>query len=126
MNKQKGKKRNHAFLTGIVNMLIEQHAQSCPVNYDPRQLTTVISNGEPIRTMARRVDGAFPSAINPMAIWEIKEYYYTTTFGSRVADGVYETLLDGLELDELEKSERIKILHYLFVDAYTTWWEAVC
>ena len=32
-----------------------------------------------------------------MALWEIKEYYYTTTFGSRVADGVYETLLDGLE-----------------------------
>ena len=23
------------------------------------------------------------------------EYYYTTTFGSRVADGVYETLLEG-------------------------------
>lgn len=123
MNKQKGKKKKHAFLTGIVNMLIEEYSQSCPVNYDPRALTTIVLNGEPIRTMARRVDGAFPSAINPIAIWEIKEYYYTTTFGSRVADGVYETLLDGLELDELEKSERIKILHYLFVDDYYTWWD---
>ena len=36
-----------------------------------------------------------------IAVWEIKEYYYTTTFGSRVADGVYEALLDGLELEEL-------------------------
>ncbi|PIR25354.1 MAG: hypothetical protein COX62_00455 [Deltaproteobacteria bacterium CG_4_10_14_0_2_um_filter_43_8] len=122
MNKQKGDKKKPAFLTGIVNILIEQHSQSCPVNYDPRQLTTIVLNNEPIRTMARRVDGAFPSAINPIAIWEIKEYYYTKTFGSRVADGVYETLLDGLELDELEKSERIKVLHYLFVDDYFTWW----
>jgi hypothetical protein len=39
-----------------------------------------------------------PGTVNPIAIWEIKEYYYTTTFGSRVADGVYETLLDGMEL----------------------------
>ena len=39
--------------------------------------------------------------MDPLAVWEIKEYYYTTTFGSRVADGVYETLLDGMELREL-------------------------
>jgi len=30
-------------------------------------------------------------------------YYYTTTFGSRVEDGVYETLLDGMELEELRE-----------------------
>ena len=48
----------------------------------------------PLRTLARRVDGAFPSAVNPVAVWEIKEDYHTTTFGSRVADGVYETQID--------------------------------
>jgi hypothetical protein len=72
--------------------------------------------------LARRVDGAFPKAVNPVAVWEIKEYYYTTTFGSRVADGVYESLLDGMELEELRLSTGINVLHYLFVDAFKTWW----
>jgi len=75
------------------------------------------------RTSVRRVDGAFPSVINPVAIWEIKEYYYTTIFGSRVADGVYETLLDGLELEELHTSTNRKVQHLLVVDDYFTWWE---
>jgi hypothetical protein len=69
------------------------------------------------------VDGAFPSAINPVALWEIKEYYHTTTFGSRVADGVYETLLDGMELEELRQSEGIHVKHYLILDDRFTWWE---
>jgi hypothetical protein len=58
-----------------------------------------------------------------IAVWEIKEYYYTTTFGSRVADGVYETLLDGMELEELRKEEQIEIKHYLMVDSHYTWWD---
>ena len=76
----------------------------------------------PQRTLARRVDGSFPSVVNPVGIWEIKEYYYTTTFGSRVADGVYETLLDGMELEELEAAGR-KVQHLLFLDDHFTWWK---
>lgn len=83
----------------------------------------VTANGTPLRTFARRVDGAFPSVVDPVAVWEIKEYYYTTTFGSRVADGVYETLLDGMEIEELATSEGIDILHYLMVDSHFTWWQ---
>ncbi len=123
MNKQKGKKKAPAYLTGMVNMLIEANCNDLPVDYDPRKLTTVTRNGAPLRTLSRRVDGAFPSPINPIAIWEIKEYYYTTTFGSRVADGVYETLLDGMEIEELENSENVLVLHYLFLDARYTWWD---
>jgi len=123
MNKQKGAKKAPAFLTGIVNMLIEANAQGLPCDYDPRQLTTVTSDRGPLRTLARRVDGAFPRAVNPIAVWEIKEYYYTTTFGSRVADGVYETLLDGMELEELREHEGIEVKHYLMVDSHYTWWE---
>ena len=123
MNKQKGEKRNHAFLTGIVNMLIEANIGGAACDYDPRSLTTMTHNEMPLRTLARRVDGAFPSVVNPVGIWEIKEYYYTTTFGSRVADGVYETLLDGMELEELEAVERRKIHHLLFLDDHFTWWE---
>jgi hypothetical protein len=123
MNKQKGKKKKPAFLTGIVNMLIDAHRGNMTCDLDPRQLTSVTRNGLPVRTLARRVDGAFPSAINPVAIWEVKEYYHTTTFGSRVADGVYETLLDGMELEELNANEQIRVRHYLILDDEFTWWQ---
>ncbi len=123
MNKQKGKKKAPAFLTGMVNMQIEAHAEGWPCNYDPRTLTTVTRGGYPLRTLARRVDGAFPKVVNPVAVWEIKEYYYTTTFGSRVADGVYESLLDGLELEEVREHEGVHVRHYLMVDGRYTWWD---
>ena len=123
MNKQKGKMRTPAYLTCLVNMLIEAAANGQECDYDPRALTTVMRDGVPLRTFARRMDGAFPSVLNPLAVWEIKEYYYTTTFGSRVADGVYETLLDGMEVDELAVSENVEVLHYLIIDARYTWWD---
>lgn len=123
MNKQKGKKRTKAYLTGMVNMLIEANADGLSCEYDPRVLTTITKNSQPLRTFSRRVDGAFPSTVNPVAVWEIKEYYYTTTFGSRVADGVYETLLDGMELAEVREHEGVDILHYMILDAHYTWWE---
>ncbi len=122
LNKQGLEKKKPAYFTGIVNMLIEANAGGLPCNYDPRELTTVTKDGSPLRTLARRVDGAFPSPVNPIAVWEIKEYYYTTTFGSRVADGVYESLLDGMELEELRKETGIDVKHYLMVDAHYTWW----
>jgi hypothetical protein len=123
LNKQKGDKKAPAYFTGIVNMLIEANAHGLPCDYAPRRLTTVTRTGAPLRTLARQVDGAFPSVVNPIAVWEIKEYYYTTTFGSRVADGVYETLLDGMELEELCEHENIHVKHYLMVDDHYTWWE---
>ena len=123
MNKQKGEKKTAAYFTGLINMLIGANAKGYPCDYDPRELTTITVQDAPLRTLARRVDGAFPSAVNPVAVWEIKEYYYTTTFGSRVADGVYETLLDGMELEELREHEKIDVKHYLMVDAHYTWWD---
>ncbi len=123
LNKQKGAKRAEAYFTGIINMLIESNSKGLPCDYSPRELTSVTVNGAPLRTLARWVDGAFPSTVNPIAVWEIKEYYYTTTFGSRIADGVYESLLDGMELEELREHERIDVKHYLMVDAYDTWWK---
>ncbi len=122
MNKQKGVKRAPAFLTASINRLIEEYADGIECDYDPKALTTVTLGDMPLRTLARRVDGAFPASVNPVAIWEIKEYYYTTTFGSRVADGVYETLLDGMELEELREHENVDVMHYLMVDAHFTWW----
>jgi hypothetical protein len=123
MNKQKGEKKKIAYLTSIVNMIIKENIGDIECDFDPRSLTTITENSFPLRTFARRVDGAIPSVTNPIAIWEIKEYYYTTTFGSRVADGVYETLLDGMELEELKYSEKRSVQHYLFIDAKYTWWD---
>lgn len=122
-NKQSGEKAGPALFTGIINMLIEAHVDGCPVDYDPRKLTTVTRDGVPLRTLSRRVDGAMPGHVDPIAIWEIKEYYHTTTFGSRVADGVYETLLDGMELQEAAHREGTDVEHILMVDAKYTWWD---
>ncbi len=123
MNKQRGEKRQVAYLTALVNMSVEAATQGYSCDYDPRSLTLVTQGYRPLRTLARRVDGAFPSVVDPIALWEIKEYYHTTTFGSRIADGVYETLLDGMELKELREASGIHVRHYLMVDAYKTWWE---
>lgn len=131
MNKQSEEKKKPAFFTQMINMLIGEHLGGLPCNYDPQELTTVTRNRAPFRALARRIDGAFPGPVDPLAVWEIKEYYYTTTFGSRVADGVYETLLDGMELEELGAALRelarlderpAHIQHLLMVDAHYTWW----
>ena len=123
MNKQKGDKATVAYLTGMVNLLVEANAQGIDYDHDPRQLTTITKDGRPLRTLARRVDGAFPSIVNPVAIWEIKEYYHTTTFGSRVSGGVYETPLDGMELEEMRLQTGIHVEHVLIIDAHYTWWD---
>lgn len=121
-NKQSGEKAVTSYFTGIINTLVEAHSGTCTVNYAPRELTVITKDASPVRTLSRQVDGAFPTVIDPVAIWEIKEYYYTTTFGSRIADGVYETQLDGLEFKEARESLGFNIKHYLMVDAYYTWW----
>lgn len=122
MNKQKGDKKQYAFFTCIINLLISNALNGKKCDYDPRNLTLITKNRRPYRTLSRRVDGCFPSSQDPVALWEIKEYYYTTTFGSRVADGVYETLVDGLELKELLSADKRKVFHYLMIDSYQTWW----
>ncbi len=53
----------------------------------------------------------------------IKLYYYTTTFGSRIADGVYESLLDGYEFNDLYNDIGSAPYHVLFIDAFYTWWD---
>ena len=131
MNKQKGEKRQVAFFTSIINILAEKTIREITGIYDdigfdddPRGLAYVWDdNGYITGASSRRFDGAYPSIQNPELVWEIKEYYYATTFGSRVADGVYETQLDGFEFNELYERTGIKIYHVLFVDAYRTWWE---
>ncbi|MDP9175107.1 MAG: hypothetical protein M3O30_14765 [Planctomycetota bacterium] len=123
MNKQSGKKKAPNYLQGIINILIRANCDGLTCNLMPRSLTTVTRDGKPLRTLARWVDGAFPDTVNPIAVWEVKEHYHTTSFGSRVSGAIYETLLDGMELEELRTNERVDVKHYLMVDAFKTWWE---
>lgn len=121
-NKQKGPKAHPNYLGCLVNMLAEEALAGKSFDSAPGGLVTVTKKGLPLRTLARRYDGAYPTINNPVAVWEVKEYYGTTTFGSRVADGVYETMLDGVELLELREVEGVVIRHYLFADDWFTWW----
>jgi hypothetical protein len=123
MNKQKGEKRHYSYFTCIVNMLTEKNLRGRHFNDNPRNLCLITNtDNRLVKTLSRGVDGTYPDILNPIAIWEIKEYYGTTTFGSRVADGVYETLLDGYEIIEAEEVSGRKIEHYLLVDDWFTWW----
>jgi hypothetical protein len=126
MNRQRGEKRHEAYLTCIVNMLTYSTLTSVQgkslFEHDPKASLTFAAGGMPLRTLFRRMDGAYPNVNHPHATWEIKEYYGTTTFGSRVADGVYETALDGYELNEL-RAVGIEVEHYLFLDDRFTWWD---
>lgn len=126
MNKQTGDKRHYAYLAGIVNMLTHEELTArfgrAQFNPSPRGPLTFAREGTPLRTLFRWMDGAYPDVHHPHAAWEIKEYYGTTTFGSRVADGVYETALDGYELNDL-RAAGVEVEHYLFLDDRFTWWD---
>jgi hypothetical protein len=126
MNKQKGDKRHEAYLASIVNILtwraLVAEDEDTKFDHSPRGPLTFSRDGMPLRTLFRWMDGAYPSLNHPYATWEVKEYYGTTTFGSRVADGVYETALDGYELNDL-RSVGVNVKHYLFLDDRFTWWD---
>lgn len=122
LNKQKDEKKRESYLTGIVNLIVAERLNGLPCDYDPRKMTSVDHDGKLYQTFSRRYDGSFPSTRNPIAMWEIKEYYYTTTFGSKISDAVYITSLDGYEREELERGSGIKIHHLVMVDAFETWW----
>ena len=130
LNKQKGEMRKIAFFTAIINVITEKTIREITGNThelgfddDPRSLTYIWDdNRHIIGATSRRFDGAYPNTENPQLVWEIKEYYYNTSFGSRIADGVYETQLDGFEFNEIYNRTGRKVYHVLFIDAYHTWW----
>ena len=130
LNKQKGAMKQVAYYTAIINIIAEKTIREITGNNhslgfddDPRSLAYIWDDdGRIIGASSRRFDGAYPSIENPELVWEIKEYYYATTFGSRVANAVYETQLDGFEFKELYERTGKKVHHILFIDAYRTWW----
>jgi len=135
LNKQKHEKKDYAYFTGIINILTEKalreyaksqglvYGEEVVCDFNPTSLSYILSPTNELEgIMSRRFDGAFPSTVNPKLIWEIKEYYYTTTFGSRIADGVYETQLDGHEIKAIREETSRNVYHIYFIDDYNTWW----
>lgn len=132
MNKQSGALKKVNYFTAMINILTEKTIREYTgcrgtggpgFDDDPHGLVYIFDNENNIvGASSRRYDGAYPSIINPKIVWEIKEYYYATTFGSRVADGVYETQLDGYEFREIKKQTNMDVVHVFFIDAYKTWW----
>jgi hypothetical protein len=123
MNKQKGEKRHPAYLASLVGMIAESVLGPTGFIDDARRLSVLTRDNILEGVFSRRFDGAIPDTKNPRAVWEIKEYYGTTTFGSRVADGVYEALLDGYEIEAARRELGVGIAHFLFIDDRYTWWE---
>ena len=132
-NLQKGEKDQTSYFSALINMITELHIKHNTRKWqmekpgfdcDPHGLMFVINQDDNslVGACSRRFDGAYPGTMNAQIIWEIKEYYYTTTFGSRIADGVYETELDGFELNAIFHRTGKKVFHVLLVDAYGTWW----
>ena len=122
MNRQRGEKRHPAYLSNIVGFLAEDILGAENFKEDTQNLSFTKNNQGITKVFSRRFDGVSPDIVNPIAVWEIKEYYGTTTFGSRVAGTIYETLLDGYEIHEINKNLRIPIKHFLFIDDKYTWW----
>ena len=130
LNKQSGDMKKVNYFTAIINMLTEMtikgslnHDGTPGFDDDPHGLVYVLDGrNNVIGASSRRFDGAYPSIINPRIVWERKEYYYTTTFGSRIVDGVYETQLDGHEFLDIANRTNYKITHVFFIDGFQTWW----
>lgn len=124
MNKQGGTKKVPAYLTAMVNMLLDREFGREGFDSDPQKLIKIVRDDKLLGVLSRRLDGAYPSLVRPVAVWEIKEYYHTTTFGSRIADGVYEALLDGMELHKIFEGDKARVRNYLMIDGLETWWSS--
>lgn len=123
MNKQSGEKKKVNYFTAIITMLAEDAlGNGTSFDPDPRGLIYILNNKTITGASSRRFDGAYPSIYSPKLVWEIKEYYYSKSFGSRVADAVYEAELDGYELNEIFSRTGQEVRHVMFIDGKYTFW----
>lgn len=124
INKQREELKKVNYFTAIITMLAEQVLGGAEdFDPDPRGLIYFLNNRKVIGASSRRFDGAYPSIYNPKIVWEIKEYYYSKSFGSRVADAVYESELDGYEFNEIYDRTGQQVYHVMFIDGYHTFWK---
>ncbi|MGW0708082.1 DUF7687 domain-containing protein [Streptomyces sp. NPDC002643] len=90
------------------------------VNTNPQSRATLLADDH-IWVSPRRLDGALPDLLNPVALWEIKEYWGKTGGGSKMSDAIYELHLVGLELRMFEDEFNIHVNHYAIMDGQEQW-----
>jgi hypothetical protein len=76
---------------------------------------------EQLHVTARNLDGAIPGLVDPFLVWEIKEYWGTTSGGSKMSDAVYECALVGRELRDFEKRTKLHVDHAVLLDGKAQW-----
>lgn len=89
-------------------------------NVDPQQRATVVTESH-LWVSPRRLDGAFPALTNPVALWEIKEYWGKTQGGSKMSDAIYECQLVGTELRAFEDKYGVRVEHFVILDGREQW-----
>ncbi len=109
-------------LVQTVAILTETYCrdQGLEVNVDPQKRASVVRNNH-IWTSPRRLDGALPSLLNPVGLWEIKEYWGGSGGGSKMSDAIYECHLVGQELRSFEDVGGPRVRHYAILDGSAQW-----
>ncbi len=76
---------------------------------------------EQLHVTARNLDGAIPGLVDPFLVWEIKEYWGTTSGSSKMSDAVYECALVGRELRDFEKRTKLHVDQAVVLDGKAQW-----
>lgn len=93
---------------------------------NPYELPTILDDDKNLQlTFAKRLDGAVPDNRNPIALWEVKEFYNSSTFGSRVADAIYEIMLLSQEAQSVADEAGRDVEMYLLTDGEQAWSKGV-
>jgi hypothetical protein len=109
-------------MVATVETLTKLTIASLEVNADINpQSRAVIIGDRYLWVSPRRLDGALPSLVNPVGLWEIKEYWGKKDGGSKMSDAIYECQLVGQELRAFEDLHGIGARHYVILDGRDQW-----
>lgn len=117
-----GYHKSSKVLVNTVDAIVyrERKAFRVDVNTNPQSRAAIVSD-EHIWVSPRRLDGAIPGLLNPVALWEIKEYWGVKSGGSKMSDAIYELQLVGAELRMFEDEFDIHVNHYAIIDGRQQW-----
>ena len=102
--------------------LAETVCKEFGITLDPNPQTRCVWLAQhDLHVTARNLDGAIPALLDPILIWEIKEYWGTTSGGSKMSDAVYECALVGRELRDFEKRTGLHVDHAVLLDGREQW-----
>lgn len=102
----------------ITRMVCEEEGVAADVS--PQSRAVIIAEDH-IWVSPRRLDGALPALLNPVGIWEIKEYWGVKGGGSKMSDAIYECQLVGQELRAFKDLHGPSCRHFVILDGKESW-----